>query len=267
LTGRWKRPTPRSPPWRQSSGEDPALMPPGAAAVAAEIEPVTAASLSDAVYRQLRERLMRGQLKPEQRLKIRDLAQALGVSETPVREAIFQLVQDGAVELKPRHYLRVRRLSLAQYLELREIRLLLEPLAAERALPAIDRTAIAGLAQTHRILVAAEKAHDFDLAVRANFDFHFAIYRRADMPRLIAILENLWLQVGPLLNLLYPFSPPTYAGRHQHEAILEALRRHDVPALCEAVRRDMIEGGRLFIRRLEAMEAAQTQVHRAANPE
>jgi DNA-binding GntR family transcriptional regulator len=220
-----------------------------------ELAPVESPSLSDAIYRQLCERLMRGQLKPEQRLKIRDLAQALGVSETPVREAIFQLVRDGAVELKPRHYLRVRRLSLAQYMELREIRLQLEPLAAERALPAIDRAAIALLTEKHRVLVAAEKAGDFDTAVQANFDFHFGIYRRADMPRLIQILESLWIQVGPLLNLLYPFGHPTYAGRHQHELVLDALRRRDGAALGEAIRQDMIEGGRLFIRHLETMEA------------
>ena len=221
----------------------------------ATLAPVASPSLSDAIYRQLCERLMRGQLKPEQRLKIRDLAQALGVSETPVREAIFQLVRDGAVELKPRHYLRVRRLSLAQYMELREIRLQLEPLAAERALPAIDRAAIAELARSHRSLIAAERAQDFDEAVQANFDFHFGIYRRADMPRLIQILESLWIQVGPLLNLLYPFAHPTYAGRHQHELVLDALRRRDAGALGEAIRQDMIEGGRLFIRHLEAMEA------------
>src|SRR5262245_34168818 len=65
------------------------------------LAPLESQSLSDAIYRQLCERLMRGLLKPHQRLKIRDLARALGVSETPVREAVFQLVRDGALELKP----------------------------------------------------------------------------------------------------------------------------------------------------------------------
>ena len=88
------------------------------------LERVEAPSRSDRVYRQLRERLMRGILKPHQRLRIRELAAALGTSETPVREAIFQLVRDGGLELKPHHYIRVRRLSLAEYFELRDIRLL-----------------------------------------------------------------------------------------------------------------------------------------------
>jgi DNA-binding GntR family transcriptional regulator len=78
------------------------------------------------------------------------------------------------------------------------------------------------------------------------------------MPRLIQTLESLWVQVGPLLNLLYPFAHPTYPGPHQHELILAALRRRDSGALCEAVRQDMIEGGRLFIRHLEAVEAGES---------
>ena len=169
-TGRWKQPTGPSPPWRRNSGERHRR---GEACRCAGRQPQPQRRHLPPALRAADAR----QLKPDQRLKIRDLALALGVSETPVREAIFQLVRDGAVELKPRHYLRVRRLSLAQYMELREMRLLLEPLAAERALPAMDRAAIAELARSHRRLVAAERARDFDTAVQANFDFHFGITR------------------------------------------------------------------------------------------
>src|SRR3546814_15882280 len=78
---------------------------------------------------------MRGELVPEQRLKIGEVAERLGTSETPVREAVFQLAREGALEIKPRHYVRVRRLSAGEYLQVRDIRLELEPLAAARALP------------------------------------------------------------------------------------------------------------------------------------
>lgn len=54
-------------------------------------------SLTDRVYTQFRERLMRGERKPHQRLRIRDVARELGTSETPVREAVFQLVRDNAL--------------------------------------------------------------------------------------------------------------------------------------------------------------------------
>lgn len=218
------------------------------------LERVESPSRSDRVYRQLRQRLMRGILKPHQRLRIRELAAALGTSETPVREAIFQLVRDGGLELKPHHYIRVRRLSLAEYYELRDIRLLLEPLAAERALENIDKAMIERLATIHKTLIAAERNRDYNSAVQANFDFHFGIYLRSGMPQLIDLLENLWIQVGPLLNHLYPHGHPTYDGRHQHEHVLKALRSRDGAKLSAAIRNDMIEGGRFFVRHLERLE-------------
>ena len=109
------------------------------------LDKVDGKSRTDRVYHQMRDRLMRGIFKPHQRLRISELSQAFGTSETPVREAIFQLIRDGAVEAKTHSYYRVRKLSVAEYLERREIRLLLQPLAARRALEHvtehdIDRT-------------------------------------------------------------------------------------------------------------------------------
>jgi len=218
-------------------------------------------SLADQAYRQLRGLLMAGHFRPHQRLKVRQLAQGLGISETPVREAIFQLIRDGALDLKPRHYIRVRRLSLRGYFELRDIRLELEPLAAERALPRIDRALIARLGDIHADLIAAERAGRREQAVQRNFDFHFGIYWRSDMPALIDILETLWVRVGPLLNDLYPHAAPTYPGRHQHEEILAALDRGDAGALRQAVCRDMIEGGVKFVAYLEKLEAEVDQAN------
>ncbi len=219
-----------------------------------EIRPVESQSLADQVYRQLRESLMRGRFQPHQRLKVRDLAAALGTSETPVREAIFQLVRDRAIELKPRHYIRVRRLTVAEYLEIRDIRLRLEPLAAERALQHMDAETLARLAESHDALIAAEQRGDHPQAIQMNFDFHFGIYWKSQMPVLIELLESLWIQVGPLLNHLYPFGRPTYPGRHQHEHVLEALRRRDREGLCEAIRQDLLEGGQNFLRHIEEIE-------------
>lgn len=223
------------------------------------LERIETPSRSDGVYRQLRERLMRGILKPHQRLRIRELAAALGTSETPVREAIFQLVREGGLELKPHHYIRVRRLTLPEYFEARDIRLMLEPLAAERALGNIDDDMIRCLETIHESLIAAEKARDYDVAIQANFDFHFGIYLRSDMPQLIVMLENLWVQLGPLLNHLYPHGHPTYDGPHQHRLVLEALRARDAVALGAAIRADMLEGGRLFVRHLKRLEREEAE--------
>jgi DNA-binding GntR family transcriptional regulator len=220
------------------------------------LEPVGSASLSDQIYRQLRDQLMSGQLLPHQRLRIRDLAQSLGTSETPVREAVFQLVRDGALELKARHYIRVRGLSLPEYVENRDIRLLLEPMAGERALAHISADEIEDLAGIHRSLIAAEQTGEWRAAITANYAFHFGLYRHSQLPHLIEVLERLWLRLGPMLNHLYPHGHPRYAGRHQHENILDALRRKDRTDLAASIRDDMVEGGRAFVSRLEALEQA-----------
>src|SRR3546814_20073949 len=74
------------------------------------------------------------------------------------------------------------------------------------------------------------------------------------MPTLIELLESLWIRVGPLLNDLYPDGHPTYEDRHQHEVVLDAPRKSDGYMLREAIRQDLLEGGRNFLRHLEAKE-------------
>lgn len=215
---------------------------------------VQATSLSSQIYLRLRQQLMSARLHPGDRLKIRDLAQQLGTSETPVREALFQLVKDGALEMKPGYYIRVRRVSLKEYMELRDIRLVLEPHAALKAMPHIDDAFLERLAGTHEKLVEAERTKDYSAALQHNYDFHFSVYRKSEMPHLIEILERLWIQVGPLLSLLYPYGHPTYQGVHQHVNVISALSARDEKAVQEAFEQDLIEGGSNFIRYLTEID-------------
>lgn len=212
-------------------------------------------NLASQIYAHLRERLMSATFQPGQRLKIRELAKSLGTSETPVREALIQLVRDRALEMKEGYFIKVRRLALAEYIELRDIRLTLEPLAAERAVPHIDGNEIKLLTSIHRKLIQAEKSRDYRSALQLNFDFHFGIYRRSGMPQLTELLDRIWVQVGPMMNFLYPHGHPRYDGAHQHLNILRGLQERNVKLVRKAIRDDMIEGGRDFVRVLEEIEA------------
>lgn len=225
---------------------------------------VQANSLSSQIYAGLRQQLMSARLRPGDRLKVRDVAALSGTSETPVREALIQLVKDGALEMKPGHYFRVRRVSLAEYMELRDIRLLLEPHAAVKAAPHIDDVFLVQLQNIHEKLVEAERTKDYPAALLHNYDFHFGVYRRSGMPQLIEILERLWVQVGPLLSLLYPDGSPQYDGLHQHLNVIEALKRNDETAVRKAFELDLIEGGRNFIRHLSDLEAQEEEASRSS---
>ena len=79
------------------------------------------------------------------------------------------------------------------------------------------------------------------------------------MPTLTEVLEGLWIRIGPLLSDLYPNAHPTYAERHQHLNVLDALRARDSYALREAIRMDLIEGGRALRQHLLDYETAAAQ--------
>lgn len=210
--------------------------------------------LSDSVYKRLKEQLMRAELAPEQRLKVRELAQEMGTSETPVREALVQLSREGAIEIKPRYHIRVRGISYREYQEIRDMRLALEAMAAEKALPHLVDEDIHALEQHHRHLIHAERTGDWRTALQANFDFHFDLYRKSNATQLIGVLEGLWVRIGPFLSSLYPDAKPTYAGKHQHENVLDALHARDAYALRMAIRQDLIEGGAALVNHLKSLE-------------
>jgi len=220
------------------------------------VAPVGRENLAGRVYEELRTALFEGRMRPGQRLKIRDLAAAMQVSETPVREAVVQLARERALRLEAARSITVAGLSLEQYLELRTIRLELEGLAAEAAALRIDAAGIAALDEAHTALTAAEDAGDALAANRANWAFHHGLYRAAAMPELLAIIESIWLRNGPMHAFLYPDARPSYPGRHRHLDIIDGLRAHDPLATRQALCADLIEGGANLVALLGRMEEA-----------
>ncbi|MFX8762634.1 GntR family transcriptional regulator, partial [Acinetobacter baumannii] len=77
--------------------------------------------------------LMQGRLRPGQRLKISEIAAQFGVSDTPIREAFMQLLREQALEVTSSQSFQVPRPSFQRYADIRELRLRLEPLGAEKA--------------------------------------------------------------------------------------------------------------------------------------
>lgn len=226
-------------------------------ATAVAFRPIERENLTARVYAELRTGLLESRFRPGHRFKIRELAASLGVSDTPVREALMQLVSERALDMQAARSISVVRLGLADYLELRTIRLHLEGLAAFEAASRIGDAQIDGLTADHGLLVAAEAAADWRQALRANARFHHRILQAACMPNLSAIVEGIWLRNGPLLTYLYPDAHPTYPGRHRHLDVIDALRRRDGEAVREAIRADILEGGALLVRLLERIEAGE----------
>lgn len=192
-------------------------------------------SLRSQVYDWLREALTTGRLNPGQKLSFRFIAGTLGVSLTPVREAIRRLVAEGAFEMRPNRSVRVPLMTRDRILELRDIRLAVEGLATEKAAAIATREQAAELRRIANELLAAR--HRGDTATdRARIrEFHFALYAIAGQPTLLRVIEGLWLQTGPYMNLLYPRFVASPRGPERRLRIIKAVQAHDAAA----ARRDM----------------------------
>lgn len=200
-------------------------------------------SLSERAYQEVRAALMLSRLKPGEKLLLRPLAAQLGISATPVREALLRLVSEQALQMDERGSVVVPRIDRARFLEIRALRCNLEGQAGAAAAALATSAEIAELAAIHARLVAAEAAGDFAAALQANEGFHFGLCRLAAMPVLLGLLEVLWMQCGPLLSQLYAGGPER-RPQHGHLQALEGLRRRDGAMVRGAVIRDIEEGGR-----------------------
>jgi DNA-binding GntR family transcriptional regulator len=227
---------------------------------APHLRSVARESLTSKVYEELRTGLMEGRFWPGYRFKVRDLALAMKVSETPCREALMQLVRERVLVMDAGRSIAAAPLTLPQYLELRGIRLLLEGMAGEAAARRVTTAQLRRVEEYHRALMKATDEGDWPAAVRTNWQFHHAVYSAAGMPELLALIEGIWLRNGPMLNLQYPDAAPTYPGRHQHLAVIEGLRERNPAKVRQAIIDDTIEGGARFVALLERIDRGEVML-------
>lgn len=212
------------------------------------IHRVESSTLASRVYRELRDFLMAGQLQPGQGLTLRELASALGVSPMPVREAVRRLTSEGALETLPNRRVRVLVITEARFRELLEIRIALETLAIAKATAHIsvaDLDRMEALNQVFAEEMARDEA-DPALLFRINKDLHFIAYEAAQAPALLAMIESMWLQVGPLLHLSLrmragtrPASRGSNPAPDWHRRLIRGLRRRDAAAAQLALSGDL----------------------------
>ena len=207
--------------------------------VTAPADDLADTSLRKQVYDSLRAALTAGRFVPGQKVTFRFVAGALGVSLTPVREALRRLVAEGAFEMQPNRSVRIPLMTRAKVLELRDIRIAVEGLAAGKAAAVATPKQIAGLRRiAHEIAVARDRGDNMTdrSKVRA---FHFALYAVAGQPTLLRVIEGLWLQTGPYMNLLYPDFIGSPRGPATRARIIQALQSHDAVASRREIENDI----------------------------
>lgn len=197
-------------------------------------------NLSARVYGRLRRALIDGQFAPGERLRISALAEELGTSITPVREAIFRLVSEQALEMKAATAIHVPMLDSARLREIQLVRVLLEGEAAERAARRITDRQLRRLEAIQEEFKDAAATNPKKASLK-NRDFHFALLEIAELPLVESIVENMWTLMGPLLGVFHATLPPRQiAGEdHWHYRVLAALKARDPAGARAAIAKDI----------------------------
>lgn len=214
-------------------------------------------TLADRAYEQLRHALMSGSFRPGQKVTIRKMAAVLGVSATPAREAINRLVTERVLETGPFRTVSVPRLDAARLKEIYVLRTALEGVATELGAQNINAAHIEQLERTQLALIGAMDRNDYKRVLAENEAFHFAIYEASNMPMLVEAIQQLWLKLGPSLNLLYPSYNQSRKGVSHHLELIEALRKRDATAARACMESDLRDGAKELQKALAASEQSE----------
>jgi DNA-binding GntR family transcriptional regulator len=197
--------------------------------------------LHNSVYDELSWRMITGRITPGVPLSTRGLAQELGVSQMPVREALSRLAAERAIEIRSKRRITVPAMTPARFDDLLRCRLLLEPEAARLAMDFIDRAKLKALRDIDARMDSALSSGNVNVYMEGNYNFHFELYRAQGLATLNQLIQTLWLQFGPYMRVVYGrFGTAQLVD--QHHAALAAIETGDRVALGRAIHRDIEDG-------------------------
>jgi DNA-binding GntR family transcriptional regulator len=192
-------------------------------------EPTKRALLRDDVYTRLRDAIVDGTLLPGERLRDQELAAWLGVSRTPVREALLQLGQAGLVLAAPGRSTTVATLDARSLMGAQSVVAAMHRLAVEQAVPLLRPADLAAMREANARFAEALRQGDPDAAIAADDDFHGIPVRAAGNPAAETVLE----QFTPALRRLERMRFSSLSGRASvalHDRLVELCEAGDVEA-------------------------------------
>lgn len=181
-----------------------------------------------AIYDQLKGQILAGDLAPGDQVKIQSVANSLGVSIVPVREALRMLASDGFIDIRPRRSPVVSRIELGDILEINLIRQALEPLALAAA---VDAHTPATLRICRDIIARDEAADDRWKKVALNREFHLALLEPSGQTRVLRLIEDQYDGISRFAQFLVVGSGMFQGAPHaEHLRIVEAVERRETDA-------------------------------------
>lgn len=177
--------------------------------------------LQERTYRALKEMMLKGELRANEKLKQEELARRLGVSRTPLLRAFSKLEKDMFVVSIPRRGIFVRQFSAAELLNIFDIRLRLEPLGALQAAERSSSKNLENLETRYRTFSEAVDRNDIKTIKTADYDFHMEIMRQSGNELLVDILSTFNII---LISNIEGLHKPAEKSRTEHAQLLEAIR-------------------------------------------
>lgn len=199
------------------------------------IAKIDQSKLRESAYFALRDAFTRGEFAPGDVVSLRSLADQLGTSMTPVREAVRRLVAEGALIDTPSRTLMVPAFDARRMADLKAARLALETLVLDQTL---TRITDADIDELEAMITGSTQKDAVDLDL--NYRFHFGVYGLSGSEVLVPMIEALWLQYGSYLNLIVAQQKAREIDEHAlHFDLIEALRRRDGAAARKALKGDI----------------------------
>ncbi|MGL6106362.1 GntR family transcriptional regulator [Romboutsia sp.] len=183
--------------------------------------------LRDVVFENLREAILEGKVSPGQRLMEVQLAEQLGVSRTPVREAIRKLELEGLVVMLPRKGAYVANMSLKDIIDVLEIRASLEGLSASLAAERISEDDIKKLEQIAGDFKKSTSDSDVEALLKMDVEFHECIFKATNNKKLHQLINSLWEQVYRFRVTYISDYDSSVNIIKEHELILDAIKKGD----------------------------------------
>ncbi|MFR0672073.1 GntR family transcriptional regulator [Enterobacterales bacterium AW_CKDN230030176-1A_HGKHYDSX7] len=192
------------------------------------------ATAAQRAYEEIKRRITDGQLSEGAPIRQDEIALAIGVSKIPVREALSRLESEGLVVLTPNAGATVATLSVADYIEMLDMRIALECRALELAVP---NMASSDIAMARDLLAAYNQAMTQAQWSDLNLRFHQCLYAPANRPRLTGMIRSVQDHMGRLLRLRVSSVAGHERSHQEHVSILEACERGDTEAAVKRLRK------------------------------
>lgn len=193
--------------------------------------------LREVIFNTLREAIIVGELKPGERLMEVQLADKMGVSRTPVREAIRKLELEGLVEMLPRKGAHVADLSVKDIMDVLEVRSTLDGLASWLSATRITEDEIKELKHVQGQFISYVERDNLQGSIKKDGEFHDIIYRSSRNDKLMQIISNLREQIQRFRVIYIKDYSSTRELIKEHAEIFEAITARDAEAARNAAQR------------------------------